>query len=54
MLVLLMLLSSGVIVKELAFLPFSPVLSYYFAIFSIQNITTVTVKFLRRIPGYYF
>lgn len=54
MLVLFMLLSSAVIIKDLAFLPFSPITFYYFAVFRIQNITLVTVKFLRRRANYYY
>lgn len=49
-----MLLSSTVMIKDLAFLPFSPIKCYYFAIFSIQNIAVVTVKFLRRRSNYYY
>jgi len=52
--VTLTLLSSDVVIKDLAFLPFSPIVSYCFAIFSIQNITAVTIKFLRKMPGYYY
>lgn len=54
MLVLFMLLSSAVIIKDLAFLPFSPIRFYFFAVFSIQDITIVTVKFLRRRPNDYY
>lgn len=42
MLVLFKLLSSAVIIKALAFLPFKPIKFYYFAVFSIKNTTVVT------------